>query len=132
MTSARGQSDGDTLFDRLGGRDAVEGAISAFYGRVLRDPELSPFFAGADMDKLHHMQSEFFTVALGGSGTYAGMSLAEAHRGRGIQARHLSLFADHMLDTMLERGMPADAVDEVVARITVIGQDVLDTANEAG
>lgn len=125
-------NDGETLFDRLGGRDAVDGAISAFYGRVLLDPELAPFFAGVNMDKLHHMQSEFFTVALGGPGTYAGMSLADIHRGRGIHPRHLSLFTGHLLDTMIDRGMPPDAVDEVVARITVMGQDVLESANEAG
>lgn len=130
--SRPGSGPAGPLFDRLGGRDAVDGAITAFYGRVLSDPELSPFFAGVDMDKLHRMQSEFFTVALGGSGSYAGMSLADAHRGRGIEPRHLSLFTGYLLDTMVERGMPTEAVDEVIARITVVGQDILEAANEAG
>ena len=124
--------DGSTLYERLGGAEAVAGAIGAFYQRVLADEVLRPFFDGVDLDKLERMQNEFFTVALGGPGTYAGMRLADAHRGRGIRPRHLTRFTDHLLATMLERGMAPDAVDEVAARVTLLGADVLDTTTEAG
>lgn len=124
--------DDGTLYGRLGGSDAVAGAIGAFYERVLADSDLRPFFDGVDLDKLERMQTEFFTVALGGPGTYAGMSLADAHRGRGIRPRHLARFTEHLVATMLERGMAADAVDEVAARVAILGADVLDTTTEAG
>jgi len=126
-----GRNDGN-LFSRLGGEESVSAAIGSFYARVLADDELRPFFEGVDLDKLERMQTEFFTVALGGPGTYAGMSLADAHRGRGIRPRHLARFTDHLVATMLERGMPADAVDEVADRVTLMGADVLDTTTEAG
>lgn len=122
----------DTLYDRLGGASSVAAAIGAFYERVLADSELRPFFDGVDLDKLERMQTEFFTVALGGPGTYAGMSLADAHRGRGIRPRHLTRFTEHLVATMRERGMPADAVDEVAARVSLLGADVLDATTEAG
>ena len=122
----------DTLYGRLGGASSVAAAIGAFYERVLADSELRPFFDGVDLDKLERMQTEFFTVALGGLGTYAGMNLADAHRGRGIRPRHLTRFTEHLVATMRERGMPADAVDEVAARVTLLGAEVLDTTTEAG
>jgi hemoglobin len=122
----------ETLFERLGGSDAVDDAISAFYGRVLNDPDLAPFFEGVDTEKLRRMQSEFFTAALGGPETYVAMNLSEIHRDLGIEPQHVSMFTGHMVATMRERGMPADAVDEVVARAAVIGQDVLGSPNEAG
>ncbi len=124
--------DDHTLFDRLGGEATVGAAIGAFYARVLADDELRPFFEGVDLDKLERMQTEFFTVALGGPGTYAGTSLADAHRGRGIRPRHLARFTDHLVATMLERGMAPDAVEEVAQRVTLLGADVLDTTTEAG
>jgi len=134
MTATDHEVSGDdpSLYDRLGGSDAVEGAITEFYSRVLNDPQLAPFFDGVDMDKLARMQTEFFTVALGGPGVYAGMTLADAHRGRGIEATHIATFTAHLLDTMSSRGMPRDAVDEVVSRITVMAQEIIGTANEAG
>jgi hemoglobin len=128
----RDESPGDSLFEQLGGSDAVDDAISSFYGRVLNDPELSPFFDGVDTEKLRRMQSEFFTAALGGPETYVALNLAEIHRDLGIEPQHVSMFTGHMVETMLERGMPADAVDEVVARAAVIGQDVLGSPGEAG
>lgn len=121
-----------SLFSQLGGEEAVGAVVGPFYARVLADDELRPFFDGVDIDKLERMQTEFFTVALGGPGTYAGMTLADAHRGRGIRPRHLARFTEHLVATMLERGMAADAVDEVAARVAILGADVLDTTTEAG
>lgn len=121
-----------SLYERVGGADAVHGAISEFYSRVFNDPELAPFFAYADRDKLARMQTEFFTVALGGPGTYAGMTLADAHRGRSIQPHHVADFTEHLLETMRRRGMPADAIDEVVSRITILAQEVLGAEGESG
>lgn len=121
-----------SLYDRLGGAEIIDGAITEFYSRVLNDPGLAPFFDGVDLDKLGRMQTEFFTVALGGPGSYAGMSLAEAHRGRGIEPHHIADFTGHLLETLLGRGMSPEVVDEVVARITVQAQEVLDSAGESG
>jgi hemoglobin len=122
----------ETLFERLGGSGAVDDARSAFYDRVFNDPDLLPFFEGVDTVKLQRMQSEFFTAALGGPETYAALNLTEVHRDLGIESQHVSMFTGHMVDTMIERGMPPEAVDEVVARAAVIGQDVLGLPNEAG
>jgi hemoglobin len=126
------QSGDSSLFEQLGGAGAVDDAIGEFYRRVLADELLGPFFAGVDMDKLASMQTEFFTVALGGEGAYAGMTLTEAHRGRGIEQRHLQRFTEHLLETMLAQGMPAEAASEVADRVTLLGQDVLDAGTESG
>lgn len=43
----------DALYDRIGGRPAARAAIDRFYNRVLADPELKGFFAGASMRDAH-------------------------------------------------------------------------------
>lgn len=52
-----------SLYERVGGAVAVSALVNQFYERVLRDEQLAPFFANADLQKLRAMQCEFFSVA---------------------------------------------------------------------
>ena len=47
-----------TLFQRVGGEQAIAELINEFYDRVLADPELKPFFKDTSVDKLRRMQRE--------------------------------------------------------------------------
>lgn len=119
-------SDGkQTLYERIGGAEGIRHLIDAFYDRVLADPELAPFFQDTSMEKLRRMQREFFTVALGGSTDYTGKPLDRAHAGRGITARHLQRFMDHLLAT-LSADLDLDHEDEnaVADRIWKYADDV--------
>jgi hemoglobin len=106
-----------SLYDRIGGGEAVERFLDAFYGRVLGDPELSPFFENTSMDRLRNMQREFFGAALDGPIRYSGRSLVEVHAGRGIEVRHFARFVEHLLETLKDQGVDEDDVYEVIARV---------------
>jgi hemoglobin len=69
----------DSLFDRLGGRAAVEAAVELFYEKVLADDLLSPFFANTDMTRQRAQQKAFLTFAFGGPNNYTGQDLRTAH-----------------------------------------------------
>jgi hemoglobin len=55
-----------TPYERLGGEAGGKKLLLAFYGKVLAEPSLKPFFIEASMDKLLRMQEEFFGAALDG------------------------------------------------------------------
>lgn len=114
-----------TLYERVGGAEAVAALVERFYERVLADPDLQPFFARADTKRLRAMQREFFSVALGGPVTYFGRPLAYAHRGRGIERRHLQRFTEHLLATLEDRGLGERDVHDVIERINVYSSDIL-------
>jgi hemoglobin len=114
-----------SLYDEIGGQAGVDALVSDFYGRVFGDPVLRPFFERADQHKLITMQQQFFAVALGGPVEYAGSSLREAHGGLGITPRHLSLFTEHLLETLLDRGVGRDEADQVVSHIALYADDVI-------
>lgn len=114
-----------SLYARIGGAEVVAELVDAFYERVLADSELAPFFAKSDLDKLRSMQREFFSVALGGPVTYFGRPLAYAHRGRGIERRHLQRFTEHLLATLEGLGIEQRDVHDVIDRINVYSSDIL-------
>ena len=40
-----------TLFEKIGGADAVDAAVEKFYAKVLADDRIKHFFEGVDMDR---------------------------------------------------------------------------------
>lgn len=94
------------LYERIGGEEAIARIVDRFYDRVLADPQLAPFFRATSMDKLRRMQREFFAAVLVGPQSYTGLALTQAHAGRGITVHHFSRFVQHLLDTLVEFGLP--------------------------
>lgn len=115
-----------TLYDRLGGADGLGRLLVTFYGLVLADPLLAPFFRNVPMDKLLRMQEELFSASLGGPHTYSGRPLREVHAGRGIGPPHFHRFRQHLLTTLQQAGVDAEDMREVVRRVSALRKDVLD------
>lgn len=114
-----------TLYEKVGGKEGIDMLVLDFYGRVMKDQDLAPFFEKASFVKLRAMQGEFFSIALGGPAEYSGRPLGEAHHGRGIAAQHMSKFVGHLLATLESKGLPAEDVREIVDRINSRSNEVL-------
>lgn len=93
-----------TIYDRIGGHEAIEVAVDDFYVRVLADDELAGFFAGTNMNRLKGKQVEFFAAALGGPQPYTGAPMKQVHQGRGITMHHFGLVAAHLADALAAAG----------------------------
>jgi hemoglobin len=121
-----------TLYERIGGRPAIEALVTSFYQRVLFDPELERFFRKTAVEKLRSMQIAFFTIALDGPEPGFPISLRQAHAGRGIQREHLSRFTGHLLSTLEEAGFGEEITLGVVQRISMYADEVLGDAQSDG
>ena len=117
-------STGPTLYEKLGGDAGIESLIVAFYVKVMADPELAPFFRNTSIEKLHEMQKEFFTMALGGPVHYSGEPLGKAHHGRGIKQEHFTRFVRHLLATLADLGVEEGEADEVCDRINTFANEI--------
>lgn len=121
-----------TLFERIGGEDAVSELLFAFYQRVLADPELGPFFADTPIEKLRVMQREFFAAALDGPIGYTGRPLSEVHAGRGIKPRHLARFLEHLMATLVDRDIEEADRYEIYSRINTYADEITGTTSVDG
>lgn len=121
-----------TLYERIGGQTTIELMVTAFYQRVLSDPLLSPFFKNVSIEKLKRMQIAFFSIALGGDEPDKMPSLYEAHRGRGIESKHLTRFTELLVETLREVGIPEPDAEKVYERIAIYGNDVLGESSVDG
>lgn len=118
----------DSLFDRLGGRAAVEAAVELFYEKVLADDLLSPFFANTDMTRQRAQQKAFLTFAFGGPNNYTGQDLRTAHAPlveKGLGDAHFDAVAGHLQATLTKLGVDQANIDEVMTIAGSVRDDVL-------
>ena len=117
--------DEPTLYERIGGEETLTRVIDDFYGRITRDPDLSPFFRNASLEKLRRMQHEFIGAALDGPQQYTGLSLAHVHSGRGITVHHFNRFTQHLLETLRDMGVNEKEIEQVISRINMYVHDIV-------
>lgn len=120
------------MYDEVGGEPEIRGLVGDFYQRVFADPDLRPFFDNAHPDRLERMQFEFFSAALGGPIEFSGTSLRDAHAGRNIGTAQLTLFTQHLLETMTDRNLSRAAVDMIIDRISRYADDIIGGSAEDG
>lgn len=115
---------------RLGGADAFGLAVESFYRRVLRDPELQGYFAGIDLERLHHHQYAFLAMAVGGVNGYLGRTMAAAHAGLGITDEAFDRVLDHLVSTLAELGMDSSTILDIGSRLLPLRYDICEQAQD--
>lgn len=112
------------IYERIGGREALEAVVEDFYERVLADEVLLPFFTGINMSRMKGRQVEFFAAALGGPDPYIGAPMKQVHQGRGITRYHFDLVACHLTDALTGAGVPSDLVAEIIAAVSPLADEI--------
>jgi hemoglobin len=121
-----------SIYDQIGGHDALETVVNDFYVRVLGDDQLAGFFSGTNMNRLKGKQVEFFAAALGGPAPYTGAPMKQVHQGRGITAHHFNLVAGHLTDSLTGAGVPAEVVSQIIGAVAPLADDIASDAATAG
>lgn len=114
----------EVLLDRLGGPSALKGAVYEFYGRILEDEMLGPFFAATDMKKMRDHQYKFMELAFSGNvpkDMDVVAYLKEKHQhmieNKGLSGTHFDLVAKHLVETLQHLHVAQPVIDEVVATV---------------
>jgi len=114
-----------TLYDNLGGQQAIELVVDDFYKRVLADESVNHFFADTDMAKQRRHQTAFISYALGGSKQYEGRSMEIAHTGLNLQPEHFEAIVKHLDEALAVYGVSPEDMNAVNERILTLKDAVL-------
>jgi hemoglobin len=117
-----------SLYERLGGEPAIDAAVLMFYRKMLSDKRVSGFFDNTDMEKQIAKQKGFLTMAFGGSNSYTGKNMRDAHAplvARGLNGTHVDIVIEHLGGTLKELGASDADIAEVAAIANSVRKDVL-------
>lgn len=119
-----------TIYDSIGGADAVRAAVDDFYARVLADPTLAPYFTGTDMARLKSHQRAFIAAAIGGPEIFAGRDMASAHAGRGITDADFDAVVAHLAGTLAGLGVPEETIGQIATTLAPLRADIVSSPQE--
>ena len=75
-----------SLYDRLGGLDAITALTESWVARVGGDDKANPKFVRTDLPRLKKVLIDQLCEATGGPCTYTGRSMQETHDGMAVTA----------------------------------------------
>jgi len=117
-------SDG-TLYDRLGGREAIANVVDDFYDRMLDDDRVAGFFEDVDMTRQRAHQTQFLSYATGGPVEYTGAEMREAHDHLDISDTEYDIVGAHLDDALADAGVDDADRSEVMNEVEALRDPIV-------
>ena len=103
-----------SLYDRLGGGDAITALTESWVARVGGDDRANGKFVRTDIERLKKEIVDQLCEATGGPCTYTGRSMLETHAGMKVTAGEFEVVMQHLGATLDEFNVPKAEHDELV------------------
>ena len=115
-----------SLYDRLGGHEAINAVVEDFVGRCAGDSRINGKFARTDIPRLKSMLADQVCNASGGPCTYAGRSMADTHAGMGVTAGEFDALVEDLVATLNKFSVPQAEQDELIGILGPLRPDIVE------
>ena len=115
-----------SLYDRLGGKDAVVAVIDAFVARAAADGRINAKFARTDVPRLKAMLVEQVCAATGGPFDYSGRGMRETHDQMGVTAGEFDALVGDLVATLDEFKVPTQEQQELLGILGPLRADIVE------
>ena len=109
-----------SLYERLGGYDAISAVVDVFLIKVWEDPIVGRFFVGMGTDtrnQLRQKNKNLICANTGGPCKKINRPLDQAHVGLGITDKEFDIVAGHLGTTLKEFNVPQKEYDELMTKV---------------
>jgi hemoglobin len=114
-----------SLYERLGGKAAIQAVVDDFIGNVAADPRINGFFANANIERLKKMLVDQICEVSGGPCKYTGKSMKEAHAGMGITEAHFNALVEDLVKSLDKFRVPEKEKNELLAALAAMKPDIV-------
>jgi len=118
-----------SLYERVGGYDALAAVVDDFIGRLITDKQFEKFFAGASNDSKKRIRQHIldqFCAATGGPCVYTGRDMKTSHAGLGITNAEWDAAAKHLVASLDKFKVPEKEKGEILAFVTSLKKDIVE------
>lgn len=118
-----------TLYQRLGGYDALAAVTDDFITRLATDPSQGRFFTGFSTDSKQRIRQhiiDFLCQATGGPCVYKGRDMKTVHAGIGITSADWDSSVKHLVATLDKFKVPEKEKTEVLNAISPLKKDIVE------
>jgi len=118
-----------SLYERVGGYDALAAVVDDFVGRLVADKQFEKFFAGHSIDSKKRIRQHIldqFCAATGGPCVYTGRDMKTTHAGLGITEADWDAAAKHLTESLDKFKVPEKEKNELLAFVTSLKKDIVE------
>jgi len=118
-----------TLYERLGGYDAIAAVANDLVARLNKDPQLGRFWEHRGEDGIKREKQlliDFLCAGAGGPIYYRGREMLLAHRGMKINESDWNVFLGHAAATLAKFEVPESEQRDVVAFVQSLKNDIVE------
>lgn len=115
-----------TLYERLGGIDAITAVVDEFVANVAADTRINRFFAGTDIPRLKRLLVEQICQATGGPCTYTGRSMKEVHMGMGLTDADFNALVEDLVKALDKFNVPEREKNELLGLLGPMRSDIVE------
>ena len=119
----------ETLYQRLGGYDAISAVANNLLDRLMQDEQLGRFWQNRGTDGINREKQlliDYLCASSGGPMLYTGRDNQTSHKGMGITESDWNVFMNYLEDTLQHFQVPAAEKDQVLAFIGSTKVDIVD------
>lgn len=129
FTAGAGSAQEKTLYERLGGYDAVSAVVDDFAAKLFADPVVGARFFGMSDDSregFRQKNKNLVCNVTGGPCKVISRSAAQTHGGLGIKASEFDIVAQHLADTLNQFNVPKQEHEELMVIIGSLRPDIVE------
>lgn len=116
---------GKSLYDRLGGKDAISAVVDEFVANVAADTRINAMFANADIKRLKTMLVDQICKETGGPCTYTGKNMKDAHTGMNIKEADFNALVDDLVKALDKFNVPEKEKSELLTALGSMKPDIV-------
>ena len=120
-----------SLYERLGGYDAIAEFVDDLLPRLQSDPELGVYWKGHSRVSLRTERQlivDYLCEISGGPVYYRGRDMKEAHDGLDISERDWGIFIKHFEDCLDSLAILGKNRDDCIVMVEDVGNVIVETA----
>jgi hemoglobin len=118
-----------SLYERLGGYNAIAAVVDDFVGRLVADKQFERFFAGHSNDSKKRIRPHIvdqLCAAAGGPCVYTGRTMKDSHAGLGINEAQWDAAAKHLVASLDKFKVPEAEKGELLSFVVSLKADIVE------
>ncbi len=114
-----------SLYDRLGGKDAITAVVDELSANVGADSRINHRFAKANMKQFKSNMVDLLCMGSGGPCAYKSLDMKTVHTGMKISDAEFGAMAENVVKTLNKFNVPAPEQGEVMALLGGMKGDIV-------
>src|ERR671919_884646 len=115
-----------SLYERLGGIDAITAVVQAYAERAGKDDRISQKFARTDLNRLTKEFVDQVCEVTGGPCTYTGRSMTQAHTNMGVTNGEFDAFIEDLVAILDDFKVGKSEQDELLSLLNPLRGEIVE------